>query len=55
MDFPVNVSKSLNISMRLFSCSLVDTIAVLHPTPLCHIAYDTLPSEVESFGIVKPV
>ena len=38
----VSVKSSLNISVRLLSNSFVVPTEVLHPTPLCHIAYVTL-------------
>lgn len=38
----VNVSSRRSISLRLLSCSFVVGTAVLHPTPLCQMAYVTL-------------
>jgi hypothetical protein len=48
----VRVSSNRNISERLLSNSLLVPTGVLQPTPLCHIAYETLFFPVG--GNVKP-
>src|SRR5271169_4312966 len=53
IDLLVIVNNSRKISHRLLSYSLLEPIEVLHPTPLCHIAYVTLLFAVGSLGIVK--
>src|SRR5690349_17370169 len=42
MDLLANASNSRKISVLLLSNSFVEAIGVLQPTPLCHIAYETL-------------
>jgi hypothetical protein len=42
MDLLAKVSRRRRISVLLLSYSLVEVIGVLQPTPLCHIAYETL-------------
>lgn len=52
IDLDVKVRSSRKISQRLLSNSLLVPTGVLQPTPLCHIAYETLLLPVA--GIVNP-
>lgn len=54
MLFPTSVSSSLSISILLLSNSLVVATDVLHPTPLCHIAYVTFGFPFCTGGSVSP-
>lgn len=54
MLFPTMVSSSLSISILLLSNSLVVATDVLHPTPLCHIAYVTFGFPCCTRGSVSP-
>ena len=49
----VKVNNRRSISMRLLSNSLLVPTDVLHPTPLCQIAYETLLLPVGDLGNVK--
>lgn len=51
--WPARVKRSRKISDRLASYSFVVATAVLQPTPLCHIAYETLDCPSGCGGIVK--
>lgn len=53
IDLLANVNSSRSISVRLFSNSLVEATGVLQPTPLCHIAYDTLFFPAGTLGSVN--
>jgi len=53
MDLLARVSSKRRISVLLLSNSLVEATGVLQPTPLCHIAYETLFLPAATFGRVK--
>ena len=54
MLFPTIVSSNRSISILLLSSSFVVATDVLHPTPLCHIAYVTFGFPFWTLGSVKP-
>lgn len=53
MDLLAKVSNSRRISVLLLSNSLVEATGVLQPTPLCHIAYETLFLPAGTLGSVN--
>src|SRR5690348_16007399 len=53
MDLLAKASSILSISVRLLSNSFVEATGVLQPTPLCHIAYDTLFLPAGTLGSVN--
>ncbi len=53
-DLLASVRRSLKISVRWFSISLVDCMGVTQPTPFCQIAYVTLFFDRSTCGNVKP-